>query len=241
MKKLLGTTLLFSAITFGAAHAQRASPVDDKANPTFMIGIAIDFGADVDEADVGLTAKILSSDRPDTFVFVGGLSYYPWSKDQFGLDLSAGYNLDNFGASAGYDFLRWKPQISAGYIRTNNGKHCADGSQIIGEYCQGIPSDRRLKRDIKLLATLIDGMKIYSFKYLWSEQTYIGVMAQDLLDDPRWAQAVVIGDNGFYAVNYQRLHLLMVTLAAWEHYGISAVVTGWRKAEIGDQLPSLAA
>jgi hypothetical protein len=25
------------------------------------------------------------------------------------------------------------------------------------------------------------------------------------------------------------------------NYGISAVVTGWRKAEIGDQLPSLAA
>lgn len=42
-------------------------------------------------------------------------------------------------------------------------------------------SDRRLKRDIRHVATRSDGLRLYAFKYLWDDTTYVGVMAQDLL------------------------------------------------------------
>jgi len=46
-------------------------------------------------------------------------------------------------------------------------------------------SDIRLKRDIEHLVTLENGIKVYAFKYLWEDTIRVGVMAQDLLRDPR--------------------------------------------------------
>ena len=85
-------------------------------------------------------------------------------------------------------------------------------------------SDRRLKRDIKPLAELNEGTKLYGFKYLWSETDYVGVMAQDLLNDPQRAKAVSKQPNGFYVVDYQQLGLQMVTLETWVDAGIDAVL-----------------
>ena len=45
-------------------------------------------------------------------------------------------------------------------------------------------SDARLKRDIDQVATRDDGLPIYSFRYLWDDEVYVGVMAQDLLAMP---------------------------------------------------------
>lgn len=84
-------------------------------------------------------------------------------------------------------------------------------------------SDRRLKRDIKPLAELNDGTKLYSFKYLWSETDHVGVMAQDLLNDPQQAKAVSKQPNGFYVVDYRQLGLQMVTLETWADAGIDSV------------------
>ena len=86
------------------------------------------------------------------------------------------------------------------------------------------PSDRRLKRQIKLLATLDNGIKIYSFKYLWSDITFVGVMAQDLLENPEWKNAVVTMNNGFYAVNYSMLGLQMTTQEQWKLYGLDSIM-----------------
>ena len=87
-----------------------------------------------------------------------------------------------------------------------------------------IPSDRRLKRSIHLLATLDSGIKIYSFKYLWSDIVYVGVMAQDLLKNSQWKKAVVRGQNNFYAVDYQALGLKMTTLEDWNEAGLSSIL-----------------
>lgn len=84
-------------------------------------------------------------------------------------------------------------------------------------------SDRRLKRSIHLLARLHSGMKIYAFKYLWSDVVYVGVMAQDLLQNPTWKDAVITKANGFYAVNYAMLGLKMTTLAKWEKEGLASI------------------
>jgi hypothetical protein len=89
----------------------------------------------------------------------------------------------------------------------------------------GTPSDKRLKRSIHLLARLHSGMKIYSFKYLWSDVVYVGVMAQDLLKNPTWNDAVITKANGFYAVNYAMLGLKMTTLAQWKKDGIASITS----------------
>jgi hypothetical protein len=85
-------------------------------------------------------------------------------------------------------------------------------------------SDRRLKRDITLLATLANGMKIYSFRYNWSDTVYVGLMAQDLLLNSAWRHAVVRQAGGFFAVDYGVLGLRMTTLDDWKRNGLAAVL-----------------
>ena len=68
----------------------------------------------------------------------------------------------------------------------------------------GSPSDIRLKRDIVLLETRDDGIKVYSFRYKTSEEYYIGVIAQDLIGT-KWESAVGTDANGFYFVDYSQL------------------------------------
>lgn len=71
-----------------------------------------------------------------------------------------------------------------------------------GYYYNG--SDIRLKRDIVLLETRADGIKVYSFRYKTGEEYYIGVMAQDLLGT-QWESAVGTGSDGMYWVDYSKL------------------------------------
>jgi outer membrane immunogenic protein len=85
----------------------------------------------------------------------------------------------------------WGNNASAAY---------SSSSQIL------IASDVRLKRNVTLIARRSDGLGIYRFRYLWSEDVYIGVMAQEVaLLHP---DAVVRDDlTGYMAVNYTRLGL----------------------------------
>jgi len=77
-------------------------------------------------------------------------------------------------------------------------------------------SDIRLKRDVVPLASLANGIKLYRFRYLWSETVQVGVMAQDLLREPARRGAVILQDDGFYAVDYASLGLRMATFAEWQ-------------------------
>lgn len=186
-----------------------------QADAGVMLGVAYNFGGPASLNNLGFTAKVLTSNEEDKWVAALGATFYPWSGKQFGLDLSGGYNFQDSAAMIGYDFLKREPQISGGWSNTDK----KDSRPVF------IPeSDIRLKRDIQLLTTLSDGMKIYSFKYLWSDETHVGVMAQDLLANPAWRDAVVTQANGFYAVNYAMLGLKMVTLEEWNKQGIAAVV-----------------
>ena len=103
-------------------------------------------------------------------------------------------------------------------VRNDVGGHFQDANCTLPS-----PSDRRLKHSIHLLARLHNGLKIYSFKYLWSDVVYVGVMAQDLLKNPTWKDAVITKANGFYAVNYAMLGLKMTTLAQWKKDGLVSV------------------
>jgi hypothetical protein len=64
-------------------------------------------------------------------------------------------------------------------------------------------SDRNLKTNIKHINT-INGIKIYSFNYIWSYIKSIGVMAQDLLEMPKYKNAVHMTNIG-YVVDYSKL------------------------------------
>ena len=70
-------------------------------------------------------------------------------------------------------------------------------------------SDARLKRNIELIHTRDDGLKIYNFRYVWSDVTWVGVMAQDLLEQPQFAHAVQMDKDGFYSVNYSKINFEM--------------------------------
>ena len=81
-----------------------------------------------------------------------------------------------------------------------------------GNGSSAVPSDQRLKHDITYIGKTDAGIKLYSFKYLWSDQVFVGVMAQDLLTNPEWKNAVISSENGFYSVNYVSLGLVMMTI-----------------------------
>jgi outer membrane immunogenic protein len=75
-------------------------------------------------------------------------------------------------------------------------------------------SDVRLKRDIVLVGRRDDGLGLYSYRYLWSDTVYVGVMAQEVaLVHP---DAIVRGElDDYLRVDYSRLGLRLMTLSDW--------------------------
>lgn len=72
----------------------------------------------------------------------------------------------------------------------------------IGGGLMGYFSDRRLKRDIKRVGTLDNGLGVYSYRYVWGGPTTIGVMA----DEVRKVKPHAVFRVGDYdAVNYGEL------------------------------------
>jgi len=68
-----------------------------------------------------------------------------------------------------------------------------------------VPSDVRLKRDVTLVGRRSDGLGVYTYKYLWSDAVYVGVLAQEVaLIHPG---AVVHDDlTGYLSVDYGLLN-----------------------------------
>jgi hypothetical protein len=168
MHRLMLSTALIALFAVSPAHSQSvpSSSNSNDFHPTVMLGLAFDFGKQSHQENIGLTAKLLSTNEEDHVVVGGGITYFPWADDKLGVDVGVGYNFKDVAAVISYDFVRKMPQVSGGWVPTedddNNNPPPA-------------PSDSRLKRDVRLVATLDDGQKIYSFKYIWSEAAYVGV------------------------------------------------------------------
>lgn len=64
-------------------------------------------------------------------------------------------------------------------------------------------SDVRLKRDIKRIGALPSGIPIYFFRYHWSDDPHIGVMAHEA--ERVFPEAVVYDGDGFGMVDYSRI------------------------------------
>lgn len=86
----------------------------------------------------------------------------------------------------------------AGAQSTSTGK---GGSQ--SGIIPGLFSDRRLKRNIKLLNTFSDGLGIYLYRYMWSPFYHIGVMADEVARLRPWALGKSV--LGYATVRYDLL------------------------------------
>ena len=78
-------------------------------------------------------------------------------------------------------------------------------------------SDIRLKEDVTLLRHLPSGIGLYRYRYKSGTQAYVGVMAQEVAGFA--PAAVVLGDDGFLRVNYDKLGLRLTTWDDWKASG----------------------
>jgi hypothetical protein len=86
---------------------------------------------------------------------------------------------------------------------------------------------------------LENGLKVYSFRYLWEDQVRVGVVAQDLLSRDDLKKHVLTLANGLLGVDYAGLGLRVATLQQWQEAGIGAlkadyVVKKSRTAQIAE-------
>ena len=86
--------------------------------------------------------------------------------------------------------------LATATIRNLGGSFRDSGNNNFGNFF----SDRRLKTDIRQVATSPSGIPVYHFRYRGQMQWYRGVIAQDLLANR--SAAVVRADNGYLMVNY---------------------------------------
>jgi hypothetical protein len=74
-------------------------------------------------------------------------------------------------------------------------------------------SDVRLKQDIIHLGRLDNGINLYRYRYKWSDQVYVGVMAQEVAQII--PDAVERGTDGYLRVDYARVGLSLMTWDQW--------------------------
>lgn len=205
----------------------------------------INSSGDTDGGDISISAKFMDGFQPGQI----RAKYFNGKEDVQG-EVGGGYDFiqgifGSLGVHAPYSNLgldllpnaqtKFNPYVQVDSIKGNNkpsptspgGFGASGGLEGLGGIggIGGGASDRRLKRSIRLLARLHNGVKIYAFKYLWSDVVYVGVMAQDLLKNPTWKDAVITKANGFYAVNYAMLGLKMTTFAQWKKDGLASITS----------------
>lgn len=88
--------------------------------------------------------------------------------------------------------------------------HSEPGGGCSGGSCY---SDIRLKQDIYPLGRTDNGLGLYRYRYNWSEQLYVGVMAQEV--EKIVPAAVTKGPDGFKRVNYELIGLKLMTWDDW--------------------------
>ena len=101
------------------------------------------------------------------------------------------------GIASGFGALGAKPFASAG-AKGGGGLlgNTAPGGQMYGP----MASDRSLKENIKKIGESISGLGVYKFNYIGQAKEYIGAMADEVIKIV--PEAAILGDDGFYRVNY---------------------------------------
>ena len=84
------------------------------------------------------------------------------------------------------------------------GKNAGGCVQCGGLASQDCISDARLKENLVLIGQSEKGINIYEFNYIERPEKYQGVIAQELLNT-EFESAVIVGSDGYYSVNYEKL------------------------------------
>jgi hypothetical protein len=92
------------------------------------------------------------------------------------------------------------------------------GTGFMAAGCRRTPwgincSDMRLKRDIVQIGRLSNGIGVYRYKYKWSGQLYVGVLAQEV--QRVMPEAVAAGPDGYLRVDYAKLGMPLLTWNQW--------------------------
>lgn len=154
--------------------------------------------------------------------------YTPLSNPNGGTVAIFDGQVNNYGNTSGVEQtileINIEPQTCVSFPTQNEGECAVGDSYVSGGgvscaiNCSIVISDARLKHEISYLAELDNGIRVYSFKYNWSDEAYVGVMAQDLLENERYQDAVSVMENNYYAVDYSKLGFSMMTLDKWEQF-----------------------
>lgn len=115
----------------------------------------------------------------------------------------------NYNWSANYP-----PGSGAGTVRGKDIYVHDQGPHGVNSAPGGAASDIRLKFDIAEIGRLDNGIKIYKFRYIWTDQIFVGVIAQQVAAIV--PEAVTMQPNGYLWVNYDRLGLKMQTWQQWQ-------------------------
>ena len=77
-----------------------------------------------------------------------------------------------------------------------------------------IPSDARLKQDIRPLGVTAHGFELYRYRYIGDDRVYVGVMAQEV--EQRQPSAVSRSPEGYLQVDYRLLGIDLLTWREWK-------------------------
>jgi hypothetical protein len=100
--------------------------------------------------------------------------------------------LDAADMQAQYDLGIYNADVTGANALTS-GLFDLGGSYILS-------SDIRLKHNIEYKGKMESGIPVYEFSYKGHDERHTGVMAQDVIKTQ--PEAVVLMDNGYYAVDY---------------------------------------
>jgi hypothetical protein len=112
-------------------------------------------------------------------------------------------------------FRRLAASYAEGGVGPADDGNCQGGGSETHHSCGTVISDIRLKHQVTCVGQLENGIGLYRFKYLWGEQNYVGVMAQEVAAVV--PDAVAQGTDGYLRVNYARLGLNLKTWEEWTH------------------------
>ncbi len=93
---------------------------------------------------------------------------------------------------------------------------CDDGQHVgcgAAQHPSASSSDIQLKHNIAVLGHLNSGLGFYRFSYKGSDETYVGVMAQEV--QAMMPEAVVRDSDGYLRVFYDKLGLKFLTYDEW--------------------------
>lgn len=116
-----------------------------------------------------------------------------------------GFGMGVLGDAASRGFQQQNMRFQANQTNTaalNGALGMVGGTLMGGSAFQGFISDRRLKTNIRRIATRADGLGVYEFDYVWGGPRNVGVMADEVR---KVYPHAVMSIGGYDAVDYSKL------------------------------------